>query len=149
MTHIQNYLDFHLYFPKLDKESLQIQVFSDALFASNHIWTLQFEYFVFLKYLTILNLFTGHYKSNRATRSGLGSKFMAFADAFDMFFTIKYDLKLIIKRSILFSMLTDSCSFSVVLTKPFFITENRLMNDLQTVKYAYQSFEVNDVAFIQ
>lgn len=74
---------------------------------------------------------------------------MSFADDFDMAFTIKRNMEPIIKQNIPFTMLTDSRSLFENLTKSPTTREKRLMIDLLTVKDAYQSFEVYDVAFIR
>lgn len=73
---------------------------------------------------------------------------MAFDDAFEMAFTIKHDIEDIMKYSISLSMFTDNCSLFGVLKISFTTRKKRVMINLQTVWDAYQSFRVNDVAFI-
>lgn len=73
---------------------------------------------------------------------------MAFADTFDMFFTLRHDLEKITSCKLPKRMMTDSKSLFDVLTKTTMTTKKRLIIDLQTVKNAYASFEVSDVALL-
>lgn len=73
---------------------------------------------------------------------------MAFADTFDMAYTIKRGSEDIMKQNIALFILTNSCSFFNFLIKFNGTREKRLMIDLQTVDDAYEWFEINDVAFI-
>lgn len=57
------------------------------------------------------------HKSKRATRSVLGSEVMAFADGFDVAYSLKYDLQVILNQQIPLVMLTGSLSLFDVVTK--------------------------------
>ena len=111
----------------------------------------QLGYFIFLsdKSKYCQPIFWSSYKSKRVTRSVLGSEVMAFADAFDMAYTIKYDLQIMLNKIIPISMLTDSKSLFDVLTSSSTTTEKRLMIDLQTVQDSYNKNEITDVAHIR
>lgn len=93
-------------------------------------------------------LYWTSYKAKRVTRSVLGSEVMAFADAFDMAYTIKYNLQAMMRKGIPLTMLTDSLSLFHELTKATVTTEKGLMIDLQNVKESYRNIEINNVAFI-
>ena len=101
-----------------------------------------------LKHNKCQPLYWTSYKAERVTRSVLGSEVMAFADEFDMKYTIKYDIQSILNKVILLRMLTDSLSLFDVLTKATVTTEKRLMIDLQNVKDSYHNNEIYHVAFI-
>lgn len=77
------------------------------------------------------------------------SKDMALADAFDISFTLKHDFVRMDCFNITLKMTTDSLSLFDVLTRSSCTTRNRLVIDIQRVKDAYSSFELNDVALIK
>lgn len=72
---------------------------------------------------------------------------MAFADGFEMVYTIKYDLQAITNLKIQASMMTDTLLILDILTKSSVITEPH--DWLKTVKCADKNMELQDVAFIQ
>lgn len=74
---------------------------------------------------------------------------MAFADVFDMEFSLKQDIGKILGQQIPISMITDSLSLFGVLTKAACTTGKRIMIDMQTLKHAYKSFDINDVALVR
>lgn len=143
--------EVYLQFPKLKLESLKLSVYSDASYASNDDKSSQLGYFIFLSddSKNCQPLYWNSYKSKRVTRSVLGSEVMAFADAFDMAYTIKYDLQHIIQNRVRLHMLTDSLSLFDVLTRNHVTTEKRLMIDLKNVTNAYHSKEIDDIAFVR
>ena len=49
ITHLENFPDFMLRFPKLDKDSLSISVYSDASFCNNQDGSSQLGYIILLK----------------------------------------------------------------------------------------------------
>lgn len=71
---------------------------------------------------------------------------MAFADSFDMAYTIWYDLHSIVNRRVPLSMYTDSLSIFHVLTKAHMTNEKRLMIDLKCVKNSYKRIEIYYIA---
>lgn len=135
MEQLKNNNDIFLKYPKLGKESLRITSYSDASFATNDDHTSQLGYFIFLsdKYNKCQPIYWTSYKAKRVTRSVLGSKVMALADAFDMAYIIKYDRQNIMNKQITLTMYTDSLSLFDVLTKATMTTEKRLMIDLKAL----------------
>ena len=83
------------------------------------------------------------------SRSVLGSETMAFADAFDMAFVIKIDLERMLGNSIPISMVTDSLSLFDVVTRASVFAEKRLLIDIEAVKGAYKSNEIETVGFVR
>ena len=136
--------EFSLKYPKLDKESLRIQVYSDDSYGTNSDGTSQLGYIIFLadKFESCQPIFWTSYKSRRVSRSVLCSETMAFADAFDMAFAIRYDLSRMMNSHVPITALTDSLSLFDVITKATIPTEKRLMVDLQTVKESYKKEEI-------
>lgn len=151
VSNLKKLPDLVLRYPKLELSSLKLQVYSDASYATNKDKTSQLGYFIFLmdKHHRCHPIYWVSYKSKRSTRSVLGSEVMAFADAFDMAYTLKFDLQKILGKELPLRMLTDNKSLFDVLTKATSTTEKRLMIDIQTVRDAYRSFEVNDVALVR
>ena len=140
-----------LLYPKLDKESIRLQTYSDAAYSNNYDGTSQLGYIVFLADKTnkCQPLYWSSYKSKRVSRSVLGSETMAFADAFDMTFAIKKDMELMMNTPIPIVMLTDSLSLFDVITKSTITTEKRLMIDIKVVKDSYQRNELQTIGFIR
>ncbi len=151
VKHLKTNPDVTLKYPKLDKESLQLTVYSDASFATNKDLSSQLGYFIFISDKNNLcqPIYWTSYKAKRVNRSVLGSETMAFADAFDMALVIKHDLQNIMGKVVPLSMFTDSLSLFDVLTRAKVTTERRLMIDLQTVKESYDKKEINHVSFIR
>lgn len=143
--------DSTLKFPKLDNKSLQLRVYSDASYSNNEDKSSQLGYIIFLmdKHNRCQPLFWSSHKSKRVSRSVLGSETMAFADAFDMAYVIKYDLQLMLGKVIPISMMTDSLSLFDVITKSTITTERRLMIDIKAAKESYQKNEIQDIAYIR
>lgn len=91
VSHHVRTLDFTLKFPKLDKESLMIHVYSGASYASNMDRSLQPGQIIFLtnRSKSCSPIHCISYNPKRVTRLVLGSELMAFADTFDIVLTIK------------------------------------------------------------
>lgn len=88
------------------------------------------------------------YKSKRIRRSALGSETVAFSDAFDIAYSIKFDLESMAKLKIPLTMITDSLSLFDFKTKATGTTEMRLMIDLNIFKQSYYKFEIETIAFV-
>lgn len=140
-----------LKFPKLDHSSLRIQAYTDAAFSDNADLSSQLGYIIFLadKSNNCQPLIWSSHKSKRVTRSVLGSEVMAFADGFDMAYSLKHDLQLILKKEMPLVMLTDSLSLFDIVTKASSTKEKRLAIDLACVNQAYQNFEIHTLGFIR
>lgn len=123
-----------LKYPFLDEKSLRNEVYSDAAFAMNYDQTSQLGYVILLRDKNKLcNLiYWNSNESKQPTRSDLGIKVMAFADSFDMAYTIKHDMEVILKTHIPLSMVANSESFVDVTTKATCATEKRLNADALT-----------------
>lgn len=151
VSYIHRTADFELQYPKLDKLSLRIQAYTDAAFGNNADFSSQLGYMIFLadKFNTCQPLMWSSHKSKRATRSVLGSEVMAFADGFDVAYSLKYDLEHMMQQKIPLVMLTDSLSLFDVITKASGTKEKRLAIDLACANQAYQRFEINTLGFIR
>ena len=151
VRHLHKTSEQRLMYPKLDKESLRLQTYSDASYSNNYDGTSQLGYIIFLadKDDNCHPLYWSSHKSKRVSRSVLGSETMAFADAFDMTYAIKRDIELMTNQPIPISMLTDSLSLFDVITKSTITTEKRLMIDLKVVKDSYHRNELRNIGFIR
>ena len=74
---------------------------------------------------------------------------MAFADAFDISYSIKYDLQMIAKQYIPLNMYTDNLSLFNIITRSSKTTEKRLMINLRSVKQCYQNQELDNVVHVR
>jgi hypothetical protein len=103
-------LDLPLKFSKLDPNSLQLTVYSDASFANNYNMSSQLGYIIFLsdKTRSCNQLHYSSHKSKTVIRSILGDEVMAFADAFDMAMIVRHDLRNLLHRNVPITILTDS-----------------------------------------
>lgn len=86
VDHLKNNENLVLKDPKLDIESMHLRIYSDASFATNSDHMSQLGYITFFmdKFNKCQPIYWTSYKSERVCTSVLGSKVMAFADAFDL-----------------------------------------------------------------
>lgn len=106
-------------FPKLEKNSLVLQVYSNALSQSNSDLLSQLEHFKILKDKNkkCQPSFWILYKAKRVNRSGLGMEVMAFSNAFDLVLVIIHGIQFIMKPCITMFIMTDSLPLLIILTK--------------------------------
>jgi hypothetical protein len=118
-SHLKRVSDLPLRFPKLDLSTLHLQVYSDALYANNPDGSSQLGYIIFLADENGIcqPLFWSSHKSRRVIQSVLGSETLALADAFDMAYALKHDLKTILKQKVPIIILTYSLSLFDVIIK--------------------------------
>lgn len=116
----------------LDEDNLRIVAISDSSFANNADMSTQ------LVYIILLTDGSGNenimhyasYKSKRVVRPEPGGESHAFADAFDAAYSIRNELKRILRKEIHLTMLTDSMSLFKVLINSSVMSEKRLMIDV-------------------
>eukprot|EP00171_Calliarthron_tuberculosum_P001031 IDg1031t1 len=151
LAHLAKLPVLPLRFPKLDKDTLSLKVYSDSSYANNPDGTSQLGYIIFLTDSSgkCQPLYWSSKKAKRVTRSVLASETMAFADAFDTAFILKHDLQRMINQSIPIIMITDSLSLFDVITKVSITAEKRLMIDLKIVRQSYASKEIEKVGFVR
>jgi hypothetical protein len=143
-------LDLPLKFSKLDPNSLQLTVYSDASFAINYDMSSQLGYIIFLSDKTrSCNLHYSSHKSKRVTRSVLGGEVMAFGDVFDTAMIIRHDLQNLLHRNVPIIILTGSLSVFGVISKSTITAERRLLIDLDASKAAYTARELQHVGFLR
>lgn len=150
VRHLKNNISLTLELPKLDKNFLLLQVSSDASFASNEHLSSQIGCLMFFKYGSnmVQPLYWTYYKANRFKRFIVGSKVIAFADAFHRALVFKYKLQLITGCYSPLTMLSDSLLLVEDLTKPSTTTEKRLKLDLQSVRNSNEEKGIEDVDYI-
>ena len=151
VKHLQKTPYFVLRYPKLDKDSIRLQIYSDASYASNYDASSKLGYIIFLadKNNSCQPLLWSSHKSKRVSRSVLGCETMAFADAFDVAFAIRHDLERMIGNKVPISMFTDSLSLFDVMTKATIKTEESLMIDLTVVQECYNNSKLDQIGFIR
>lgn len=151
LRYIRRSIGLKLKYPKLDKDSLRLQVYSDASYATNADNSSQLGYIIFLadKSNNCQPLAWSSHKAKRVNRSVLGSEIMAFADAFDMAFVLKHDIEAMIKKTLPIVMITDSLSLFDVITRASSTTEKRLMIDIESVRKAYKNKEIEKMVFVR
>ena len=88
------------------------------------------------------------YKSKRVVRSVLGGDTYAFADAFDIAFHLRHDLKRLLQKEIKLTLLTDSMSLFKIIINSTVTTEKRLMIDIAAVREAYERSDIDYVGWI-
>jgi hypothetical protein len=142
--------DLALRFPRLDLETLRLQVYSDASYANNADGSSQLGYIIFLTDATgeCQPILWSSHKSRRVTRSVLGSETMALADAFDTAYALKHDIEMIMKQRIPIVISTDSLSLFDVITKASTTAEKRLMIDFSVLKQADDRREIEIIGFV-
>ena len=111
VRHIRKTSEQRLLYPKLDKDSLRLQTYSDAAYSNKYDGTSQLGYIVFWadKENRCQALYRSSHKSKIVSRSVLGSETMAFAGTFDKTLAIKNDMELMVSKPIPIVMLTNRC----------------------------------------
>lgn len=82
------------------------------------------------------------------TRSALASECRAFADAFDYYYLLKYDIEQLLHQRIPIQMFTDSKFQFDIIIHASMISERRLMIDISTTREAYERHAVIDIRLI-
>lgn len=93
--------------------------------------------------------FWGILQGQRVTRIVLCRKTMAFAESFDMEFSVKFILESTIEQKIAWSMFPDSISLFYIKRKTTLTTEKGLIIELQCVHDAYHVEKIPGVAFVR
>lgn len=147
VEHISEIPFLPLRFPKLDKGSLCLQVWSYATYASNHDLTSLLCYIIFLSDESgkCLPLFLSSRK--RVTRSVGGSEAMALSDAFDMAYILKHGLQRMTSTKIPIVVLADSLSLFDVIMNVSATTEKRLVIDWNIFRQVYSAKEIDKLGF--
>ena len=136
---------------RFDQESLKLEVYSDASFANNEDNSSQIGHIILLSDCDN-NCSILHYSSSKAKRicrSTIATETMAFAEAFDSAFILKYDIEKAMGRKIPLLMLTDSQALFDVLTRAKYTSEKRLMIDIEAARQSYSNKEIDSIALIE
>ena len=139
VKHLLTSTDQVLKFPKLDHNSPQLQFYSDESHGNSFDGSSQLGYIIFLADANnnCQSLFWSSHKSNRVSRSVLGSDTMAFAEVFEAAFATKNDLHKMTSLDIPNVMLSDRLSLFVIIIKAKIKSEKRLMIDVKVVDGAH------------
>jgi hypothetical protein len=125
IRNLQKKPDASLRFPKLDKNSLQIWVYCDAVFANNEDMSSQMGFIVFvtdqISRCAPMTYQSG--KCKRITRSVLAAEAIDFAEGFDEGFALKNDLREALGINVPLIILTDSKTLFDVITKAYHTRE--------------------------
>ncbi|RFU23765.1 hypothetical protein B7463_g12573, partial [Scytalidium lignicola] len=138
-------------FVKLEKETLQLLVFTDASFANNRDLSSQIGYIVALADRKG-NANTLHWtsvKCKRVTRSVLASELYGMAHGFDMGAAIKSTIEGILEIDLPLVICTDSRSLYDCLVKLGTTQEKRLMIDVMCLRQAYERRQIAEVRWIE
>ena len=139
-----------MFISPLDEESLHVVAFADSSFANNLDLTSQLGIMILLTdssgSANVLHF--NSYKSKRVVRSVLGGETYAFADAFDISFTIRHDLRNTLQKDIKLTLLTDSMSLFKVIVNSSITTEKRLMIHISAVREAYERSDMDYIGWI-
>ncbi|RFU24242.1 hypothetical protein B7463_g12093, partial [Scytalidium lignicola] len=138
-------------FVKLEKETLQLLIFTDTSFANNRDLSSQIGYIVALADQKG-NANTLHWtsvKCKRVTRSVLASELYGMAYGFDMGATIKSTIEGILEIDLPLVICTDSRSLYDCLVKLGTTQEKRLMIDVMYLRQAYERRQIAEVRWIE
>ena len=140
-----------LRFVKLEKESLQLIVFTDASFANNRDLSSQIGYILVLadgaNRANILHWSST--KCKRITRSVLASELYGMSHGFDIAASIKTTIDKVLQIDLPLVICTDSKSLYQCLVKLGTTAEKRLMIDVMCLRQAYERREIAEVRWIK
>jgi hypothetical protein len=139
-----------LKFVKLDINTLQLLVFTDASFANNKDLSSQIGYVIVLsdatKKANIVHW--SSVKCKRVTRSVLASELYGMAHGFDIGAAIKSTVDKILQVNLSLILCTDSKSLYDCLVRLGTTQEKRLMIDVMCLRQAYERRQVTEVKWI-
>jgi hypothetical protein len=139
-----------LKFVKLDINTLQLLVFTDASFANNKDLTSQIGYVIALsdttKKANIVHW--SSVKCKRVTRSVLASELYGMAHGFDIGVAIKATIDKILQINLPLVICTDSKSLYDCLVRLGITQEKRLMIDVMCLRQAYERRLITEVKWI-
>ncbi|RFU27594.1 hypothetical protein B7463_g8735, partial [Scytalidium lignicola] len=138
-------------FVKLDKETLQLLVFTDASFANNKDLSSQIGYIVALadRKGNVNTLHWTSVKCKRVIRSVLASELYGMAYGFDMGAAIKSTIEGILEIDFPLVICTDSRSLYDCLVKLGTTQEKWLMIDVMCLRQAYERRQIAEVRWIE
>ena len=138
-------------FIKLDINTLQLIVFTDASFGNNADLTSQIGYVIVLadgnNGANIIHW--SSVKCKRITRSVLASELYGMALGFDTGSSIKTTLSKILDKSIPLAICTDSKSLFDCMVKLGTTREKRLMIDIISLRQSYERREIAEIKWIE
>jgi hypothetical protein len=135
-------------YPKLNRRTLRLLVYSDASFANRPDLSSQLGHIVFSSDATgkcVLLTWSSH-KACRTTRSSTDGEVLAFSNAFNSAFTLRHEIQLMLDQPIPILILTDSQGMLEVLTKSRHTVERRLKIDVLAAREAYARREFDNIA---
>ena len=139
-----------LKFVKLDVNTLQLLVFTDASFANNKDLSSQIGYVLVLadatKKANIVHW--SSVKCKRVTRSVLASELYGMAHGFDIGAAIKSTMDKILQVNLPLVLCTDSKSLYDCLVRLGTTQEKRLMIDVMCLRQAYERRQITEVKWI-
>jgi hypothetical protein len=142
--------DRGLKFVKLDINTLQLLVFTDASFANNKDLSSQIGYVIVLadatKKANIVHW--SSIKCKRVTRSVLASELYGMAHGFDIGTAIKSTVDKILQVNLPLVLCTDSKSLYDCLVRLGTTQEKRLMIDVMCLRQAYERRQITEVKWI-
>ena len=127
IKHVTKSAEKVLHFKPLDLDSIRIIVYSDGSFNGNPDGSSQVGYLIFLadKNNNTNLIDYASIKSQRVVRSVLGAETLGLADACDAAIMIQHDLKLMLKKTLKITVLTDSATLFNVLMRNGNTTEKK------------------------
>ena len=139
-----------LKFVKLDKNSLQLLVFTDSSFANNTDLSSQIGYVVVLADSTgkANIIHWSSIKCKRVTRSVLASELYAMTHGFDIAAVVKSTIDRALQIVLPLTLCTDSKSLYDCLVKLGTTQEKRLMIDIICLRQSYERREIAEVKWI-
>ena len=150
IRHLKLSKNQHLMFKPLDMNKLVLKAYADSSFANNTDLTCQLGHIIVLSDYKQANILSyASKKGKRVVRSILAGETHAFAEAFDISFTIKKDLERILNIEIPLHMFTDSKQLFDVITKNTFTAEKRLMIDVYSIRNAFNARDITNVGHVK
>lgn len=121
--------DLGLVHPRLDTESSEIMVFTDATLANNSDSSSQIGFVIILrdKFGACNMLAYSSKKCRRVTHSSLTGELMAFTAGFDAAYVMKHDFEDMKRYRFPLKMMTDSRVLFDVVTRHSYCTERRMV----------------------
>lgn len=139
-----------LMYSKLKKDTLQLRVYDEELFASKDALSSQLGFIIIPCNDSNASHVIGYSrkKSHRVMGSMTDGNTYAFVEAFGSALIAASDLSKLIDFTIPIHMLTDSKRLSDDMTKGELTTEERLMIDIEAARQSYRRFEIRRIGLV-
>jgi hypothetical protein len=151
LARLKETADLALSFPAIDVDTLPMVVYADSSFANGRNKRSQVGHVLCLRDKTGTMCILGYRRCNywRVIRPVMAAETLAFTAAFDNAFSVRDQVKKVLKGNVPITIYTDSKALYDILTSNRTTAEARLMIDLAATRQSCNRLEMQSVGLIR